>query len=58
MKCCANGVCCTHLAEGDADFSTLIGPGHVLTCVPNTFQQMYVGAFARAVLQAHKGETK
>ena len=46
------------LAEEHADFSTLIAPGHVLTCVPNTDHQVYVGAFGRAVLEAHQGGSK
>ena len=46
------------LAEERADYSTLVGPGHVLTCVPNTDHQMYVGAFGRAVIEAHQGGSK
>ena len=52
-----SGPCALHLSEGDADYSTLIGPGHVLCCVPNVDRQELVGAFGRAVLLAHtKGE--
>lgn len=47
---------CARCAEGNADYSTLIAPGHVLTCVPNTNHQVFVGAFARAVLEAWEGK--
>ena len=56
--CCTKDPCAQHLSEGAADFSVLVSPGHVLTCVPNTFHQMYVGAFGRAVIQAHQGGSK
>ena len=56
MNCCTSGPCALHLAEGAADYSILIGPGHVLTCVPNVDRQELVGAFGRAVLLAHTKE--
>ena len=58
MSCCLSGPCALHLAEGTADYSTLIGPGHVLCCVSNVDRQELVGAFGRAVLLAHTKENQ
>jgi hypothetical protein len=42
----------TWLAEQDADYSTLICPRGVVTCVPNYGCQELVVAFARAICEA------
>jgi hypothetical protein len=49
--CCDTGVCALHLAEGDADFSTLVAEPHSLILVPNRGDQAIVGAFGRALIE-------
>jgi hypothetical protein len=50
MSCCRpEGQCMTHLAEGDASYSTVVTQ-HGLVCVPNAGGQELVGVMARAAI--------